>query len=88
MHQSREEDGDEGWSDERGQLDEHHFRVGTFNSACLAINRHLYTQHRKDKEPKSGSGGAFPVELLSSSINRSKVLFSQCSNTTPLRYSI
>jgi hypothetical protein len=64
------------------------FRVGTFSNACLAINRHLYTQHRKDKEPKSGSGGAFPVELLSSSINRSKVLFSQCSITTLLRYSI
>ena len=29
MHQGREEDGDEGWSDERGQLEEHHFRVGT-----------------------------------------------------------
>ena len=52
------------------------FRVGTYtySSACLASTPtvgHLYTEHRKDKEPKSGSGVGLPCGVIVRSNNQS-----------------
>ena len=72
VHQGREEDGDEGWSDERGELEERlHFRgFGTYAYRQVARVYHqpqgrvtfiLNTVRTKDRERVDQWG--FPVEL-------------------------